>query len=141
MIHFDLFIAGTPKAQPRPKAFCRGKRAGVYNPTTADAWKQAIKDAVKGLDLGKCPVGVILNFEFERPKSHYGSRKGVKYIKESSPEWHTQKPDLDNLAKAVLDAVGDAGAWHDDAQVTYLKVTKEWSMTGGVDMMIFDALK
>lgn len=35
----------------------------------------------------------------------------------------TYRPDLDNVAKLVLDAL-DGLAWEDDAQVTYLMVTK-----------------
>ena len=36
----------------------------------------------------------------------------------------TYKPDADNLAKLVLDALTKAGAWDDDAQVTTLIVNK-----------------
>ena len=38
-------------------------------------------------------------------------------------EADTYRPDLDNVAKLVLDAL-DGLAWADDAQVTYLEVTK-----------------
>lgn len=141
MIYFDQFIAGVVKAQPRPRAFCRGKRAGMYNPDTADAWKMCIKNAVSGLQLGDLPLGVIIHVTFKRPKSHYGSRQGVPYLKPAAPVWHTNKPDVDNVAKAILDAISDAGAWGDDKQVTYLKVTKEWGNVDGASLMIFDAAK
>jgi Holliday junction resolvase RusA-like endonuclease len=141
MIYFDEFIEGTPKAQPRARAYARGKHVRMYNPNTADAWKMDIKNAVGGLQLGKTPVAVMIGFKLARPKNHYGSRKGVPYLKDSAPKLHTQKPDLDNLAKAVKDAITDAGAWHDDSQVTYLLVTKEWSTTGGASLLIYDSFK
>ena len=36
----------------------------------------------------------------------------------------TTKPDFDNLAKSVCDALTDLGFWHDDSQVIFGKVMK-----------------
>lgn len=44
-----------------------------------------------------------------------------------APRFHTSKPDCDNLAKAVLDALSDLGAWEDDRQVIRLTVCKEYA--------------
>jgi Holliday junction resolvase RusA-like endonuclease len=41
-------------------------------------------------------------------------------------EWSERKPDVDNVAKAVLDALTDAGVWGDDAQVVRLVVDRCW---------------
>ena len=38
---------------------------------------------------------------------------------------HAVKPDLDNLVKSVLDALNDV-AWHDDAQIVELHVSKHY---------------
>lgn len=38
----------------------------------------------------------------------------------------TKKPDVDNIVKIVLDALNGL-AWHDDAQVTFLAVSKEYT--------------
>lgn len=43
---------------------------------------------------------------------------------------HTAKPDADNLAKAVLDAMTRAGAWKDDSQVSSLRVMKYYGTAG-----------
>lgn len=141
MIYFDQFVEGTPKAQPRAKASRRGKHIVMYNPSTADKWKLDIKNAVSGLQLEGVPVGMVINIYLPRPKSHYGRRNKQPYLKPSAPHHHTQKPDVDNLAKAILDAISDAGAWGDDKQVTYLKITKEWHTVGGADILIFDTTK
>ena len=52
-----------------------------------------------------------------------------------APLPHQQKPDRDNLEKAVLDALGDfAGlpplVWCDDCQVVAGRTTKRWALTG-----------
>jgi crossover junction endodeoxyribonuclease RusA len=40
--------------------------------------------------------------------------------------WAARKPDVDNVAKAVLDALTDAAIWGDDAQVVALTVHRCW---------------
>jgi Holliday junction resolvase RusA-like endonuclease len=42
-------------------------------------------------------------------------------------QYHAQKPDADNVGKAVLDALTDCGAWVDDSQVASLPVIKRWA--------------
>ena len=120
------FVKGKPKAQPRPRATRRGGYVGIYNPTTASDWKGIVKAAFakhKG-SFGKDePLLVTMAFTFARPPSHFkksgGYRKGVK-------EYHTQKPDVDNIAKAVMDAIGDVKVWHDDCQVVRETTSKTW---------------
>ena len=119
---------GVPKGQPRIKAYVRGRHAGVYTPDTANAWKMEVRDAaLRAIPNGSAtitgPVAVALTFWMPRPKSHL-RKDGT--VKPSAPEGHTQKPDVDNLAKAVLDVLTDLRAWEDDAQVHSLSITREW---------------
>lgn len=130
MIQF--FIPGTPKGQPRPKAFSRGGHAGVYDPATANEWKQNVRDAAKktGSTIpGNFPLSVFMEFRIARPKGHYGSGKKSTVLKPSAPRWHVSKPDSDNLAKAVMDALNDCGFWTDDSIVSLLQVKKEYTNT------------
>jgi Holliday junction resolvase RusA-like endonuclease len=55
-------------------------------------------------------------FAFKRPKSN-------------KTRWHVQRPDLDNLAKAVLDALHDI-AYFDDAVVDEIRLSKTWGEPG-----------
>ena len=122
-ITFD--VEGNPKGQPRPRAFSRGGHARVYDPGTAEGWKSCIALAARP-HLPSTPiagaVSVDLAFWFARPKGHTG-KKGLK---PSAPPDHTQKPDLDNLAKAVLDCLTEIGMWVDDAQIVGLTLRKVW---------------
>lgn len=125
----DFFVAGTPKAQPRVKAFVRGGHAGVYTPDSAESWKQevrkeAIANAPESVMSGV--VRVELDFFLPRPKAHY-KRDGS--VKPNSPVWHCKKPDLDNLIKAVTDAITDTQRiWADDRLIYQISATKSYAL-------------
>lgn len=139
----EFFAKGIPKGQPRPRAFARkmGNKmvARVYDAGTAEGWKGAIAAAAIGhipaIPL-EGPLALDLAFVMPRPRSHYGSRGGVAYLKESAPVWYEQKPDADNLAKAVMDALTALGVWNDDAQVVALSIGKQYGETTGVNIMV-----
>ena len=100
----------------------------MYNPDTADAWKFAVCDAaanagLAGMRLGG-PICLRLDFKFLRPAAHLRALG----LRPSAPQYHTQRPDVDNLAKAVMDALTEIGIWQDDDQVFDLRVTKAWVM-------------
>ena len=42
---------------------------------------------------------------------------------------HQQKADLDNYAKAILDAIYD-----DDAHIHDIRITKLWATAGGIEI-------
>lgn len=122
----EVFATGIPKGQPRPKAYARGNRAGVYDPGTANEWKAAVAAAFKphhGLSLA-CPVSVRISLYLPRPKSHFRANGALT---KSAPIHHTAKPDLDNAAKAILDAMTDFQFWKDDSICTRLSIRKEWT--------------
>jgi len=122
-----FFVAGHPKGQPRPRAVRRGAHAGVYDPGTADAWKSAVRDdALRNRPSQPMdgPVAVSLTFIIPRAKSRV--RKATAHL----PLWHDGKPDADNLAKAVLDALTPLGFFGDDAQVVRLTTDKRSAAQG-----------
>lgn len=136
-----VWIPGEPKAQPRPKGVLRGGFVHFYTPPVADKWKGLIKEAIKA-SLTKfnplAPFRVTMVFFFKRPSTHYGSKNKVPYLRTGAPISHTTKPDLDNLAKAVMDALSDVKLWNDDRQVIELEVSKRYGegWTEGLQLSI-----
>ena len=126
---FSQIIFGIPKAQPRARAFARNGKARMYDPGTAEAWKGDIAAHTSELH-GKTLQGslkVCLHFFFSRPKSHY--RSNGHQLKPSAPPYYFgKKPDVDNLSKAVLDALTALHVWGDDCQVVILEVAKVWAI-------------
>jgi Holliday junction resolvase RusA-like endonuclease len=128
---FDFFVEGIPKAQPRARAYSRGGHIRMYNPDGADKWKTAVKaqSNFKGCTIID-PIELHLEFKINRPKSHYKSNGQLKI---TSPRiLHDQKPDADNLAKAVMDALSETKIWDDDDQVCDLRVIKNWVSQDGI---------
>lgn len=127
MIHseFKAFAPGLPKGQPRPRAFSRNGRVAIYDPGTAEGWKGQVALACAALKGAQHdgPVQVELSFKMPRPKSHFLKRG----LRPNAPRWFTGKPDADNLAKAVLDALTQIGAWKDDSLVVSLVANKYFS--------------
>ena len=138
MREFRFWAPGDPKGQPRPRAFSRNGVARVYDPGTAEGFKAqvAIGARESGLAGAKIegPVEVTIDFHFRRPKSH-STKRGLR---PDAPIFHTSKPDADNLAKAVLDALSTIGAWGDDAQVSDLTIGKRYSDAPGAHVVVRD---
>ena len=136
----DFFVAGIPKAQPRVKAFVRGGHAGVYTPDSAESWKQAVRrETVANApeSVVAHPVRVSLDFFLTRPKAHH-KRDGT--VKSNSPIWHCKKPDLDNLIKAVVDAITDTQrVWMDDSQICQISATKSYALNASGCSVRIDA--
>lgn len=121
---FSIFVAGEPKAQPRARR--AGNRKGVYTPDTAKDWKERILIALAGKNYGITgPIECNLTFMMPRPKRLYRKNDPEGWIP------HTAKPDVDNLQKAVFDAMTNAGVWKDDSQVFYTSSKKLYHSKDG----------
>ena len=70
------------------------------------------------------PILVRASFAFRRPKAH---ARANGELRAAAPRHHTQKPDIDNLLKAVLDACTQIGLWRDDDQVVRADTSKHWA--------------
>lgn len=141
MNKIELYANGIPKAQPRPKAFRTGKFVKMMTPNTADDWKQSVKDAWGELGiptLPKDPIKVTMIFIMPRPRAHFRTNGEVK---PTAPDWHTVKPDIDNLVKAVFDALSDTGAWPDDTIVAKTDAEKQYGEPPGCYIAIEECPK
>lgn len=127
----SFIVLGDPKGQPRPKAFVRGGHAAVYDPGTAEGWKNSIAVAAKeagavGIML-EGPLCVSLCCWFKRPQSHYRTGKRSSELRDGIDLWHTKKPDADNVFKAAADALTHLGVWRDDSQIAEVKIKKYYT--------------
>lgn len=126
-------LVGEPIPQPRVRVSTRGGFARAYVPSKhpVHAFRQQIAMMCGGCWKTENPVSVTITAVFKRPKSHY-TKSGVKPSAPLLP-----RADVDNVAKAVLDAITDSGAiWHDDKQVAKLTVDKRYGDHGFTEIFI-----
>lgn len=124
-------VFGTPKAQPRARAFARNVGGRIitrmYDPASAEGWKGEIAIAARvhapPAPL-EGPIRLDVTLYFKRPK-----RLTTKRFPRT-PMRHDVKPDRDNCDKAVMDALTALGFWRDDCQVCAGSVEKWWEGDG-----------
>lgn len=141
MKRFTITIPIKPVPKGRPRATICTKRGRVkfytpkatadYERAIAETWKQATK-----------------NFKYDREQPLYVNLVFGLPIAKSTPKYkaeqmaqgiirHTKKPDADNLAKAVMDALNGV-AWEDDSQVVKVSIFKEYAKEPYVYIYIHD---
>lgn len=81
-------------------------------------------------DLLKGPLEVNLIFTMPIPKSGRSQKRKV-----ATGEWHTTKPDADNLQKTAFDAANKI-VWEDDNQVCKVSCTKVYGEVPGIWMEV-----
>jgi Holliday junction resolvase RusA-like endonuclease len=115
-------VLGDPVPQPRARITTRGKFAHAYTPKSHPVHGYRASLAVAARAAGLIPTGepldVVIDAVFERPKSHM-NKSGVKSKAPVLP-----RPDVDNVAKAVLDSLQEVMG--DDSLVARLVVEKSW---------------
>jgi Holliday junction resolvase RusA-like endonuclease len=119
-------VPGDPVPQPRPRVSTVGGFGRAYVPKThpVHAYRQAVAAAARaaGLtDTGE-PLNVVIDAVFGRPKSHL-TKSGVRASAPTLP-----RPDVDNISKAVLDALQDVMG--DDTNVSRLVIEKSYGPEG-----------
>ncbi len=119
----EFFVPCLPVAQPRPRAGKSFSGHAVMYQAKATHPIHTFKTAIvsqwhlAGATKLEGPLKAELQFLFERP-AKVPKKLGTGRIDKQT------KPDLDNLAKGVLDALNKL-AYHDDGQVCELKISKQ----------------
>lgn len=129
----EFTVIGEPKAQPRLRHAVRQTKSGkafasVYTPDTNKAWKASVRREVKAAFKGRQPyvgpVKVTIDAFFDRPAWLDFAGCATEAIP------MIDKPDRDNLDKAILDVMTECGVWDDDCQVCQGPVRKWWAPIG-----------
>lgn len=124
MINFTVY--GDPVPKGRPRFFRRGKFIGTYSDKKTKTGENDFKSqAVKYRPKAPLAYSVIVEIDVYRKMPKAFSRTKVAHA-ESGFIRPTTKPDVDNYAKLVLDAMNGI-FFHDDSQVVSLKCTKNYS--------------
>lgn len=129
----SISIPGEPRGWARARASAAAGFVRLHNPKSNDEWRASVQFAAVGrfAEPLRGPVVVSIEAHWSRPAGHIGKRG----LKPSAPRHRTGKPDVDNLAKGILDSLNGI-AWHDDRQVVELVVRKAWADDGGARTVV-----
>lgn len=126
-MRFNLNRAAMPTPRARHRAFMANGRviSSTYNPKEYTEYLKTLEGDFKRLNTAHdpicVPVEVTISATLKRPKT----------TKLPHP-----KPDVDNFAKGVLDAMTKAGIWTDDTLVRVLHVGKQWGETDVIEVEV-----
>ena len=113
-----IIIPGDPVTMPRPRS--RVNRRGVYMPSEFTKAKNRIRQQIAdqwGAEPFKCSVSLDVQFYFRRPKAKATKKWNKK------PFHRTERPDIDNCYKTILDAA-EGVLYLDDKQVSKARIEK-----------------
>lgn len=90
-------------------------------------WRKLVSEKVAEVMVGQeafllQPVVADFTFYMRRPKSHFGARG----LLPSAPKYPIRTPDVDKLARAIMDSITDGRAWDDDARAVDMNVRKRY---------------
>lgn len=119
----SFFVPGTPRPQGSKN---RGRNGQSYEASKyLKEWRKYVYSVAYEASWGKAEIAgpVILEcvFTFKRPQAHY--LRGN--LRDTAPRYHTGKPDLSKLLRAIEDSLTEAGVWSDDSQVVGYGATRK----------------
>lgn len=136
MIRAEFTVPGKPHGKGRARAAVANGRARLYTPSTTVAFEAAVRDAGAPHFTAPIagPVRVRIVACFEMPKRWSKRKREAMH-----GQLHTQKPDADNVTKAIKDSLNGV-AWHDDCQVADERTVKRWSRLAETFVQIEEAV-
>lgn len=136
----ELFVVGDPRPMGSKTAFVipGTNRAVMTDGSSAKpavkrlkAWKASVCDeALRVAQEGTFDGGlrVHITFALLRPAGHLSKKTGAPTP--SAPRWPEVKPDVDKLARQVLDCLTQGGLIRDDSRVVELVARKVYAEPG-----------
>ena len=123
-----ITIPGKPVGKARPRFRGAGFKVITYTPPATKKYEKEVARIYKqsaGVLYTNIPLRVRILAKFPIPESWSKKNKGKDLKGEIKPN---KKPDLDNIAKIILDGLNGV-AYTDDKQVTSLEIEKVYSDT------------
>lgn len=126
-MRIKLKIAGTPSTKQRPRF--NSQTRTTYTPPSniitendvRGVWREAGEPRIDD-DVA---IHVYIRAEVLRPTNHFNTKGNLNKKGLQHPIPRNKKPDVDNLAKAVLDSL-NSRAYKDDVQIACLVVERQW---------------
>ena len=131
-------VPGSPIGQGRPKFSTINGHAVAYDPEKSRNYKayvkllatQAMKEQGFTMIDGPCCLDILAFFEVPKSKS-----KKFREAALNGLERPTKKPDIDNIVKALQDALNGL-AYKDDSSIVFLSVAKCYSEVPRVEVIL-----
>ena len=131
-------VPGSPIGQGRPKFSTINGHAKAYDPEKSRNYKayvkllatQAMKEQGFTMIDGPCCLDILAFFEVPKSKSKKFRERALLGL-----ERPTKKPDIDNIVKALQDALNGL-AYKDDSSIVYLSVAKCYSEIPRVEVIL-----
>lgn len=159
-MRISFTVPGDPHGKERPRVAFRGGKAHAFTPKTTHEYEKRVRlfagRALAGLDFTPvdCPVRAQITARYDWPKKYLDYDPEGSHLKQPKPGTKLadeikamryghilpKKPDADNIAKSILDALNGL-MYADDAQVFSLQVVKRWrdpetERFAGVDVVL-----
>ena len=131
-------VPGSPIGQGRPKISTINGHAKAYDPEKSRNYKayvkllatQAMKEQGFTMLEGPCCLDILAFFEVPKSKSKKFRERALLGL-----ERPTKKPDIDNIVKALQDALNGL-AYKDDSSIVCLSVGKCYSEIPRVEVIL-----
>lgn len=132
----SFFVPGQPVGKGRPRVKHVGKHAQLYTPKETVSYENLVAtlahQAMAGRALFQHAVEVELRMLHQVPASWSGKRQREALNGLIVP---TTKPDMDNVMKALFDAMNGV-VWRDDVLVADAIVRRRYATNPGLDVVV-----
>lgn len=128
---FRFTVHSAPEGKARPRVTMHG----TYTPRATREYEDLVRWEYKrqgGPDFGSVPLRVTITAFFVL---HRTATKRERYAAQLGELLPAKKPDADNIAKAICDALNGI-AYKDDAQIVDLTVRKRYGPDPAVDVEV-----
>jgi Holliday junction resolvase RusA-like endonuclease len=121
-----LEVLDAPTGKARPRVNRNGHTWTPAKTKNAEAHVRAAWDRAGRPTIPRdIPIRAIVQMILQRPASHYKTNGGLSAVGRAAGFVPRKKPDVDNAAKLILDAL-EGYAYPHDVAIVSLTVTKQW---------------
>lgn len=132
-------VEGKAVGKGRPRVSTIAGKPRLYTPAKTVAWESLVAAAARAAmgsqSPSEHPMAVRISIDVQIPRSWSRALKKAAELQQVRPG----KPDLDNVAKAVLDACNGI-VYRDDAQVVRLTVEKGYARAACVEVYAYEVM-